>query len=314
MSDASFVPLSAAELREAVRNSKRYDPLRLSRILSVDERAGLIEVQANTAWGSVVDRLRPGDEQAARARTRTTMATVADSIGANAAGPDGRTSVVHVDALTVIAPDGDMRRVSRHANHDLFSLIVGGHGLFGTIYSITLRVDAMARAVAQQVEPEAMGVEADAPGPVLRLLVPPERLASCLAQLHARCEEWRIEPRRVELRRVLKEEDETFLCWARREYTEVGIRLGSPESISEAVRATQAARALIQVAIEHGGSFPIASTPQASLDQAEACYPRLREFLAEKRRIDPSQRLTNPWYRHYCALLLGRTVEVRWSR
>ena len=314
MSDASFVPLSAAELREAVRNAQRYDPHRLSRILGVDERAGLIEVQAHTTWGSVVDRLRPGDAQAARARTRTTMTTVADSIAANAAGPDGRPSVVHVDAITVIAPDGDMRRVSRHANRDLFSLIVGGHGLFGTIYSITLRVDAMARAVAQQVEPQAMGVQADARGPVLRLLVPPERLTSCLEQLHARCEEWRIEPQRLELRPILKEEDETFLSWAPREYMEVGIRLGAPASISEAVRTTQAARDLIDAAIDHGGSFPIASTPQASLVQAEACYPRLREFLAEKRRIDPGQRLTNPWYRHYCALMLGRAIEARWSR
>src|SRR5215216_1270096 len=119
MSDASVVPLSAAELREAVRHSRRYDPLRLSRVLGVDERAGLVEVQANTPWRSIADRMRPGDPQAAG--TRTTMATVGDSIASNAAGPDGRPAVVHVEALTVITPEGDMRRVSRHANRELFS-------------------------------------------------------------------------------------------------------------------------------------------------------------------------------------------------
>ena len=61
MSKTSLVPLSAAELRDAVRNSRRYDPLRLSRVLGVDERAGLVEVQANTPWRAIADRLRPDD-------------------------------------------------------------------------------------------------------------------------------------------------------------------------------------------------------------------------------------------------------------
>jgi hypothetical protein len=311
MSNENIVPLSAAELREAVRNAKGYDPVRLSRVLGVDERAGLVEVQANTPWRAIADRLRPDDVQAAR--TRTTMTTVADSIATNAAGPDGRPAVVHVEALTVVTPDGDMRRVSRHANRDLFSLIVGGHGLFGTIYSITLRVDAMSRAVAQQTEPETMGVTAEARGRVLRLLLPPERLPSCLEQLHARCEEWRAEPEGLEMRRILKE-DQTFLAWAPRDYTEISIQLGAPTSISQAVRLEQAARDLIDIAIEHGGSFPIASTPQATLTQAEACYPRLREFLAEKRRIDPTERITNQWYAHYRGLLTARNFQVRWGR
>lgn len=311
MSNENVVPLSAAELREAVRTAKRYDPLRLSRVLGVDDRAGLVEVQANTPWRAIADRLRPDDAQAAR--TRTTMTTVADSIATNAAGPDGRPAVVHVEALTVVTPDGDMRRVSRHANRDLFSLIVGGHGLFGAIYSITLRVDAMSRAVAQQAEPETMGIAGEVRGQVLRLLLPPDRLPSCLEQLHARCEEWRTEPEGLQMRRILKE-DQTFLAWAPRDYTEISIQLGTPTSISQAVRLEQAARDLIDIAIEHGGSFPIASTPQATLTQAEACYPRLKEFLAEKRRIDPAERITNRWYARYRGLLTARNVQVRWGR
>src|SRR4051812_28737319 len=109
MSRAPFVPLSALELRDAVRNSRPYDPLRLSRILGMDERAGLIEVQAHTPWRAIADRLRPGDEQAAA--TRTTMATVGESIAANAAGPDGRPTVVHVESLTLVTPEGELRRV-----------------------------------------------------------------------------------------------------------------------------------------------------------------------------------------------------------
>ena len=311
MSAGSFVPLSALELRDAVRNSKSYDPLRLSRILGVDERTGLVEVQANTPWRAIADRLRPGDEQAAA--TRTTMTTVGESIAANSAGPDGRPAVVHVESLTVVTLEGELRRVSRHAHRELFALTVGGQGLFGALYSVTLRVDQMSRSVAQQAAPETIGAAGESRGQVLRLLVPPERLTACMEQLNARCEEWRTAPNGLEMRRIL-EEDETYLRWAPREYAEIGIKLGSGASLGGAVRAVQLARDLIDVAIEHGGSFPIATTSQATRAQAEACYPRLKAFLAEKRRLDPTERITNPWYSRYRGLLLGENVEVRWGR
>jgi hypothetical protein len=310
MSDSSVVPLSALELRDAVRNRRRYDPLRLSRILGIDERSGLVEVQAHTPWRAIADRLRPGDAQAAG--TRTTMTTVGDSIATNAAGPDGRATVVHVESMTIVAPEGELLRVSRYAHRELFALTIGGQGLFNAIYSVMLRVDTMSRSVAEQTPPEALGrFESD--GPVLRLLIPPERLEACMRDLNARCEEWRSSPEGIEVRRI-QEEDETYLRWAPREYEEVGIRLGAPASIGGAVRSTQLARDLIDVAIAHGGSFPIATTPHASRAQVDACYPRMKEFLAEKRRIDPGDRLTNSWYLRYRALLHSEKVEVRWGR
>jgi FAD/FMN-containing dehydrogenase len=312
MSHASFVPLSALELRDAVRNSKRYDPYRLSRILGVDERAGLIEVQAHTPWRSIADRLRPGDPQAAS--TRTQMTTVGESIASNAAGPDGRPTVVHIESLTLVTPEGDLRRVSRHAHREVFALTVGGQGLFGALYSVTLRVDSMARSVAEQAAPEMLaGETGESAGQALRLLIPPEQLKSCMEQLNARCEEWRTSPQGLAVRHV-RQEDETYLRWAPRQYAEVAIRLGTPNSIGGAVRAAQLSRDLIDIAIAHGGSFPIATSPHASRAQVEACYPRLREFLAEKRRIDPSERLTNAWYARYRGMLYGESVEVRWGK
>ena len=312
MSNAHFVPLSALELRDAVRSAKRYDPLRLSRVLGVDERAGLIEVQAHTPWRAIAERLRPGDSQAAA--TPTTMTTVGESIAANAAGPDGRPAVVHVESLTLVTPEGELRRVSRHAHRELFALMVGGQGLFGALYSVMLRVDQMSLSVAQQAAAQrVIAAPADADVQALRLLVPPEQVTSCMDQLRARCEEWRTTVNGLEVRRIL-EEDETYLRWAPREYAEIAVLLGRAASIGGAVRAAQLARDLIDVAIAHGGSFPIASTPQATRAQAEACYPRLKAFLAEKRRLDPAERITNPWYSRYRALLSSEKVEVRWGR
>jgi hypothetical protein len=218
-----------------------------------------------------------------------------------------------VESLTVVTLEGELRRVSRHAHRELFALTVGGQGLFGALYSVTLRVEQMSRSVAQQAAPETIGAAGESRGQVLRLLVPPERLTACMEQLNARCEEWRTAPNGLEMRRIL-EEDETYLRWAPREYTEIGIKLGSSASLGGAVRAVQLARDLIDVAIEHGGSFPIATTSQATRAQAEACYPRLKAFLAEKRRLDPTERITNSWYSRYRGLLFGEHVDVRWGR
>jgi hypothetical protein len=80
-----------------------------------------------------------------------------------------------------------------------------------------------------------------------------------------------------------------------------------------AVRTTQLRQGLIDAAIGHGGSFPVSCTPEATRAQVESCYPQLRAFLAEKRRIDPAERLTNFWYQHY-RKLLSPDREVRWAR
>ena len=125
-------PMSALELCDAIRSGKAFDASRLNRILGLDAMHGLLEVQSATPWHAIAAELRPGD---ARANVRTTMPTVGESIARNAAGPDGTPAVGHVASLTLVTPDGELRRVSRQRNRELFALTVGGYGLFGTIYT-----------------------------------------------------------------------------------------------------------------------------------------------------------------------------------
>src|SRR5437762_4849506 len=127
MPATSSVPLSAHELQEAMRNARPIDAARLDRVLRVEPGHGVVEVQANTTWRSLAERLRPGNAQAAS--LRTTMPTVAESLARNAAGPDGRPTVMHVEGLMLVTPDGELRRVSRRAHRELFALSVGGQGL-----------------------------------------------------------------------------------------------------------------------------------------------------------------------------------------
>ena len=311
MRERSFVPLSALELRDAVRRALPYDPLRLDRILHHDESSGLIEVQGSARWKTLAAYLRPGDAQAATART--TMSTVADSIARNAAGPDGTPAVAHVESLTLVTPDGDLRRASRYANRDLFALTVGGQGLFGVLYSVTLRVDSMARALEHAAPSEKLIADADATSQqALQLLLPPARVAHCVAEIHSRCAERHTALLALEVRRT-REENETLLRWASRDFAEIRLELGAAATLGQTVRSAQLTREFIDIAIAHGGSFPIACTPQATRAQIEACYPQLKSFLAEKRLRDPAERLVNRWYREHRGLFERGGAVVRWG-
>jgi FAD/FMN-containing dehydrogenase len=295
-----------------MRNALPYDPARLDRVLRHDADRGLVEVQAHTLWTSIASALRPGNAEVAS--TRTTAPTVGESIAQNAAGPDGRPAVMHVESLTLITPGGELRRVNRFAHGDLFGLVVGGHGLFGALYSVTLRIESLARAISEAAPVETLALDATGePTRPLQLLVPPDELASFIEDARARCADWRTAIGSAEVRRTLPE-DETVLRWSRREYASITLQLAERQTIGGSVRSTQLRRELIDAAIARGGGFPIACTPEASREQAEACYPQLKTVLAEKRRLDPEEKLVNAWYLHYRSLLGRGSCAERWNR
>jgi hypothetical protein len=304
------MPLSVSELREAMRESRTVDTSRLNRILAIDAQRGLLEVQAATPWQAIAAHMRPGD---ARANVRTTMATVGESIARNAAGPDGLPAVNHVASLTMVMPDGDFRRVSRQREAELFALAVGGHGLFGTMYSVTLDMASLVRAIERQAEPQVVTLQPAVHGQqAIDLLVPPESLDGFVQEAEERCSDWRIPLLGVSAR-YTQSEDETYLRWAQREYWELRLAIAPPHGLGGAVRTAQLRRELIDAAISAGGTFPIACTPDATREQTQACYPQLQSFLAEKRRFDPHERVVNAWYVHQRDLLRPDSVDVRWS-
>jgi hypothetical protein len=309
MADTNVVPLSAFELRDAMRNAAPYDPARLSRILRIDRDQGVVEVQANTPWRNLAAKMRPNDDRAAG--MPTSVPSIGESIARNAAGPDGRPAVAHIESMTIVTPDGELRRISRYANRDLFSLVVGGQGLFGALYSVTLRVESMRRAL-EEAAPTDRVVLASGNGrnSAIPLLVAQDQLSQCLAVVRECCEKWRFTLESVEARRVSMNE-ETFLRWAAGDYLELRVYIAEPESLAGQVRKAQLARELIDVAIAHGGGFPIAGPLVATRAQAEVCYPQLKGFLAEKRTRDPLGRLVTPWYAYYRDLFGARGGGIK---
>jgi len=306
------IPLSAAELAAAVRAGEAYDAGRLDRVLCVDAAAGVIEVQAATRWTEIAARLRPGHVRIAM--LGAAMASVGESLAANAAGPDGRPAVQHVQGVTLVLPSGELVRASRRRNAELFALAAGGNGVIGALYSITLDIASICAALDEAVGAEVLAApRAACARRALRVLVPPREAQNFLQDAQALCGEWRMDLAGVRLRRTRAEED-TLLRWARREYAALSLTFAAPAPVlGSEVRATQLRRALIDLAIARGGSFPVHCTVEATRAQAESCYPELPRFLAEKRRIDPQERFVNGWYRHYRRLFGAGGVAVRFA-
>ena len=193
-------PLSVSELQDCMRQRRPVDTSRLDRILRLDRDRSLVEVQAGVSWKALADRLRPGD-----ARTRglpTPCATVGQSIAWNAAGPDGRPTVTHVESLALVTPDGQLRRVDRLTNPQLFALVVGGQGLFGAVYSATLRLQSLSQTVSEAQSGSAASPAGEARA--MELLVPPEQAQHLEQDVRAACREWRtatelLPPRRIDM-------------------------------------------------------------------------------------------------------------------
>ncbi len=284
----SAVDLCKAMLAGAVR-AGRFDDSGLDRVLCHDPQRGVLEVQAGTPWHAL----------AAHGGHAFGTGSVGDSAARNAAGPDGRPMVAHLRSLTLVTADGELRRASREHAPELFRLAVGGFGAFGPFYSLTFDLASLELAAANAASPvrlELPGAPTGGACSAIDLLVPPEASEPLIAQVRAELEERRYALTRLEVRRTLPE-DETFLCWARREYAAVRVEYCARSTLGGCVGATQLCSRLVELALAAGGAIAPASLPAANRAQAAACYPMLGAFLAEKRRNDPAEHVTSAWYR-----------------
>ena len=103
--------------------------------------------------------------------------------------------------------------------------------------------------------------------------------------------------------RLIEPADETLLCWARERYACIVFNLHVEHTSHAIAHAADTFRELIDLAIEHSGSYYLTYHRGARRDQVERCYPQMREFLNAKRRFDPDERFQSDWYRHYRAIL-----------
>jgi FAD/FMN-containing dehydrogenase len=372
----------------------------LSRVLSLDEERGLVEVEAGIHWPALIDALADSSWTIRQKQTGADDLSIGGAVSANVHGR-GLTYgpfVADIERLVVVGADGVARTCSREENPDLFRLVCGGYGLFGVVYSATLRLDRRCKvervvrlAYADELEelfserirdsfiygdfqfeidPASPGflqhgicscyrpVPDDTPlGAAMKLtaedwntlfhlahsdktrayelyaahylstsgqvyLSDRHQLATYVPGYHWPGSSEMISelyvPRPLladflsaaarDMRaleadivygtvRLIEQDDESFLAWAREPWACVVLNLHVEHSPAGIEHAARAFRRLIDLALERGGSFYLTYHRWATQRQLLDAYPQLPEFLDAKLAHDPSELFQSDWYR-----------------
>lgn len=313
---------SADELRTAVRHSRlqalTLDGTAMSHILRLDAVRGLLEVQAATTWLELA-RYLAGRKMPieAFAAAPDLPPTIGESVALAAPGPDGLPVTAHVHGITMVMPDGELRRADREANTELLRAALGGHGMIGVVYSLTLAIGSLRDSAADASPAVALDPPGAPAAPALecsiQTLVPPAVLEAYLGDVRALVEERRLTLIAISVRRYRKDSS-ALLGWAKEEWAGVQVRFGIRGTLGASVTATEVRRALIGAALARGGSFFLRDVPDVTRTQLDARYPAIATFLRDKRRADPGARLQSRWYTDLLAKMRVERCEIRWEK
>ena len=106
----------------------------LNKILSLDTANQIIHVQSGVTWAQIQEFINPHN-LAVRAMQSSNIFTVGGSMSSNVHGRDPKNSLIveTIEDFRLILSTGEIINVSRDENQELFSLVIGGYGLFGII-------------------------------------------------------------------------------------------------------------------------------------------------------------------------------------
>ena len=122
------------------------------RSMQLDEKTDLLHVDAGALWADVIPYLdRYG--RAVEVMQSDNSFTVGGSLSVNCHGWQyGRPPIAStVESFHLMRADGTVVRCSRNENRELFSLVLGGYGLFGIILDADLHVVRNERLRLEQV-------------------------------------------------------------------------------------------------------------------------------------------------------------------
>ncbi len=153
--------------QQFARDTVLVDMTGLDRVLSFDPRRGLIRVEAGIDWPALMaaylglQRGRGRTWGFAQKQTGADHLSLGGSVSANAHGRGLAMPplVGQVESLEIVDARGTVVECSRTTNAGLFRLVVGGYGLFGVIYSVTLRLTPRIKLCREA----AIGMIEDAP-------------------------------------------------------------------------------------------------------------------------------------------------------
>jgi len=118
------------------------DTRKLSKVLVTDSDRGLIEVEAGMQWPELLAVLHQTPWCFNQKQSGVDRVTIGGSLSANMHGRGLGLApfVADIEAFKLLNARGQLVSCSRSENTELFRLAIGGYGLFGVVYSVTLRL------------------------------------------------------------------------------------------------------------------------------------------------------------------------------
>jgi FAD/FMN-containing dehydrogenase len=124
------------------------DTRKLVKVLDFDAERGLVELESGVQWPRLYDFLLGAQRGRDRQWTFAQKPSGADRIsigGSLSANIHGRGLAMapfidDIEAFKLVDAKGTLHSCSRTENAELFRLAIGGYGLFGFVYSVTLRL------------------------------------------------------------------------------------------------------------------------------------------------------------------------------
>ena len=109
--------------------------------MSLDEEQRILTVGAGTRWSEIIPYLDQRGFAVSVMQTNNDF-SVGGSISVNCHGwqNDSQPICSTVESFRILTASGEIQRCSRTENQELFSLALGGYGLFGVILEVSLRV------------------------------------------------------------------------------------------------------------------------------------------------------------------------------
>jgi FAD/FMN-containing dehydrogenase len=138
--------------QQFAENETLLDLRQMNEVIDLDPARGLVRAQAGIQWPQLIQaildlqRKQVPTEQPkwgiAQKQTGADNLTLGGSLSANAHGRSLQMSPIvdDVESFVLVTADGESTLCSRWENAELFSLVIGGYGLFGVIVEVTLRL------------------------------------------------------------------------------------------------------------------------------------------------------------------------------
>jgi len=169
-----FRPTTLAELEEIIALSRRdqrpisiaggrhsmggqqfgkdtwhIDTTEFKQVLDLDEERGLVTAEAGIQWPELIEQLHQRQSSnrldvwtIREKQTGVDAVTLGGCLSSNVHGRGlSFPPIVHdVESFQLLDAAGELQQCSRSENSELFSLAIGGYGLFGVITQVTLRL------------------------------------------------------------------------------------------------------------------------------------------------------------------------------